>query len=552
MFKKLFILIFSISLTACPHKLEIPKDYNSSEDPVTSRRFQWFYNAHCQRNQVNIREAEKELQTVAANWIKPKELEKKTFELIWQAKPSDFTMTNALACQVDPMGDILTILEKFSDDYTTYLKYKGETIKLNQSDERLINGNLSVKFYLPFRWSHTSDIIAYSANDKAYNQLFLAFVIKYEDTPLSKFFQVTDDLKDVYYYDPVWSFDDEFLAYTQENMNGSIIKILDLKKQEISSLKLEKQTHCFRFSTKGGYAAFAVVKENDNYVPIVFSDWRKSDVYTSFPSLSSNCPLMRASYADNGDRIALLQYTSSTMDSLRLAIIDIESEQVYPAEKKLVKEDEFEYEITPMSDPVWLYDDNFLICTSKKEVFYSFVNRINLERAYDILYLKPYTASNISNVISPSFSPVKNEVIFFNPIEKNNAYTFKDYKKEENDRPELVQTMYWETMIEDFNDKPEDKGGKKFSGKTRLKIISNNFIPKESVPPDRQKEGLVFKQKIKNKYVWTLQFDEAPKKGEIVILQWDIQLTQSANIRGGTFYTELLETTSYKETTVVK
>lgn len=538
------IAILCLIFAGCSHVIHIPKDYDNSTADITHRMFAEFYKAHRLQNTKNINSAEKDIKRKADKVIRARELDKYKYSLDLIADKGNFALANMLAVQINPLYDMAAFLEIYNDEYSYVLSYGEGRKHLRKSNSAQFENNEKANFYLPFRWANNADVIATVANDHAYNQLFLSFVLKYEDAPHIKNFKATPDMPKTIIYDPAWSANDDLLAFTIENIDGSKVMLLDIDKQKLTEFPADNPAHCFRFSSKGGLQAFAVLKKNDSYIPVIYKNRLTPLNYVAFHQLASNCPLIRAAYSKNGDRIAVLQYTSTDRDSIRLSIIDTHDNSLYSSQRKTKYEEKFIYKHQSLSDPIWLYDDNFLLSSTKNECFISFVNSESLQNNYDILMLTPVSGSNITTFISTSYSPKNNTVSFLNELEQYYVYSIKDLNIKKTEKPVLVLTRYWKTEVMEY----KENAGKDYQGKVKLSITDDNFIPLSKVNPDQRKMGLVLKRKIGKKYDNVLECNHTPSPGSNYIFQWDNRLTVDEGIKSGVFYLSIKESTEITET----
>lgn len=470
--KQFLYLSFIVLLFGCGSNKELVFENKKRSQPIRKNEIERFF----KENQDQVKELQKYKHEKKSEYNRLRKNIKEGIhywinKLIKDNLPG---IENALSPQISPAEDFLVYLSRDAERMhgKTTFNYKMKLNHLNSNSSEEFFETTSDQFikertrkYSMLAWSPVNNMLAFCAQENEVNNLFLLNV-KYNRSLFItewKIYKITNnDELEVVYFDPQWSNDGRFIAFTQIDANSKYSTYLyDLEKFEMKPILPDKETMLFRFDNKDTDDAFVLVKENSDYVGYFIEDFEKADHRKEKFNIWNHNQIY-VSFGEYEERLAILEFCDKTM----LEIYDYDEEEFIVQEEIKNINPVSSPEYFPLSDPIWTKGDNALFLNGENTIKSVFLNK-------DELDVK--TLDNGSYINSLSLSQYNN--LFFSCHENNDFLVHKMVTNADFVVDKKSEEKWFETEILEI-----DRENKKMKLKRKRRPIAKSLM--ESRNPD--------------------------------------------------------------------
>lgn len=382
--------------------------------------------------------------------------EDSSWEIIDTKNEQNEAISGAISPCISPDGKFLIVwqrrVEKIKGKETIYYRIIAQHCHsraiqqiFETNSEQFMN---ETSYYFPaIAWCPFGNIFAFSAKYNDFNNIFIC-LLKYDKTDLEikyYIFQLTNNKEEnVFYYDINWAPKGDKVAFTKKSLNEtSYIQIYDFKNNKLENFGEGLNSSCFRFAKKDESAAFFVIEESEKFYPYFIKDIRNPNKKYRITTIGESEPLFLGNFADFSKKLAILSIDNS--EQFYLSMYNYKNDRYYRTSESIKYGDVIEY--WPNMNPIWLYNDNFVMCSLGEKICYSFLEDNFLNRNNQITMVNLKRGQFINSLTTNIY----NKFYYSNFGKDNfiiNSFSIKNLK--ENIREIALEVYLYEVTIKEY------------------------------------------------------------------------------------------------------
>ena len=297
-------------------------------------------------------------------------------------KSEDDALIDVVSPMISPDGKFVVAykrkvtLQSGSDFYNYKIMVlhvkSGIECELFSSDERQFVTDMA-KLYPAVSWAPFGNCFAFTANHNNINNVFIAFIEYDLESSGINFilYQITKNSEDNYYYDFDWSEKGDLLSFTKTNAyDASEIMFYDINEKSLSAFPTNGNSGSFRFGKKNKKTGFFIMETGGFYSAYLLDDFLNPETKSKIPNIVSKNPFFCASFSESTKQVAVLNIDQD--NQFKLSIYNYGNKQISDMSLNTSSDEIAEY--LPLGNPVWIFNDNFILINLKDYVCSAFVN----------------------------------------------------------------------------------------------------------------------------------------------------------------------------------